>query len=195
MPNVQYVNRSLEHNKEEAIGAPVAGAEEQFADGFVKGSALRSQRTTLGAAGKTVRALSRAPDPVASRVWRLAADIAVSCPEIGLSLGSDDDAISHLPDGVFLFEFVKYFVRQPARAFAGLCKTSANARHGVEVARDFLVCAGVEEHGLGFAIHGKHQRTPRFLHALHQAGRVALERGQRMNVLRHINHGAIIASF
>ena len=111
MPNVQYVNRSLEHNKEEAIGAPVAGAEEQFADGFVKGSALRSQRTTLGAAGKTVRTLARAPCPVESRAGRLAADISVSCPEIGLGLGSEDDAISHLPDGIFLFQFVKHFVR------------------------------------------------------------------------------------
>jgi len=195
MPNVQYVNRSLEHNKEEAIGAAVARTEKQFADGFIKGSALRSQRTTLRAACKTVRALASAPDPVASCAWRLAADIAVSRPEIGLSLGSEDDAVSHLPDRVFLFQFVKYFVRQPARAFAGLCKTPANARHGVEVARDFLVCAGVEEHGLGFAIHGKHERTSRFLHTLHQAGGVPLERCQRMNVLGHIDHDAIVALF
>ena len=111
MPNVQYVNRSLEHNKEEAIGAPVAGAEEQFADGFLKGSALGSKGTTLRALSKTLRAPPRAPDPVASRARRLAADIAVSCPEIGLGLGSEDDAVSHLPDGVFLFQFVKHVIR------------------------------------------------------------------------------------
>jgi hypothetical protein len=195
MPNVHYVNRLIEHNEEEAIGAAVARAKKQFADGLVKGSALGSKRTTLRETGKTVRTSPSAPDPIASRAGRLAADIAVSCPEIGLGLGSKDDAVSHLPDGVFLFQFFKYFVRQSARAFAGLGETSSNACHGVEVARDFLVCARIEEYGLSFAIHGKHQGTARFLHVLHQAGRVALECRQRMNVLRHINHGVIVAFF
>ena len=144
MPNVQYVNRLIEHNEEEAIGAPVARAEKQFADRFVKRRALGSKRTTLRAVGETLRAPPRAPDPVASRPRRLAADIAVSCPEIGLGLGSEEDAVSHLPDGVFLFQFVKHCIRQPARAFVGLSETSPNARYGVKVARDFLVCAGVE---------------------------------------------------
>ena len=36
MPNVQYVNRLVEHNKKETIGATVARAEKQFADGLVK---------------------------------------------------------------------------------------------------------------------------------------------------------------
>ena len=36
MPNVQYVNRFIKHNKEETISAAVARAEKQFADGLVK---------------------------------------------------------------------------------------------------------------------------------------------------------------
>jgi hypothetical protein len=32
MPNVQYVDRLIKHNKQETIGAAVARAEKQFAD-------------------------------------------------------------------------------------------------------------------------------------------------------------------
>ena len=36
MPNVQYVNRLIEHNKEETIGAPVARTKKQFTNRFLK---------------------------------------------------------------------------------------------------------------------------------------------------------------
>jgi hypothetical protein len=131
MPNMQYVNRLIEQNEEEAIGAPVARAEEQFADGLVKGSAFGSKRATLWAAGKTLRAPARAPDPVASRTWRLAVNIAVGRAEIGFGLGSEDDAVCHLPNRVSLFQFIEYFIRRPSLAFVGLGKTLANAGHGI----------------------------------------------------------------
>ena len=38
-----------------------------------------------------------------------------------------------------MFQFAKYFIRQPARAFVGLDESSANTSHGLRGARDFLV--------------------------------------------------------
>jgi hypothetical protein len=70
---------------------------------------------------KTLRGLACAPDPFARRTGRLAADIAIGCPEIALGRGSDDDAVSHLPDRVFAFQFVKHLVCRPACALASLC--------------------------------------------------------------------------
>src|ERR1700674_3780753 len=147
MPNVEYVNRFIKHNKEETICATVARAEKQFADGLVKRSALGSKRTTLGSAGKTFRALTRPPDPVARRTGRLAANIAIGRPEIALSRGSNDDAVSHLSDRVFPFQFVKHLIRRPARAFARLSKTSADARHGIQLTGHLLIGRRIEQHG------------------------------------------------
>jgi hypothetical protein len=82
-------------------------------------------------------------------------------------------ATRHLPVRVSPLKVVKNFIRRPPRAFESLGKTSAYARYGVEMVCDFLIRAGIEEHGLGFALHGKHQRASGFLHALHHRARVA----------------------
>ena len=95
MPNVQYVNRLIEYHEEETIGPAVACAENQFPNKFRERRALGSQRTTLGVASETLRASTRVPDPVAGRTRGLAADVTIVCSEIGLSLGSDDDAVNH----------------------------------------------------------------------------------------------------
>ena len=96
MPNVQYVNRLVEYNEEEPIGSAVPAAEKQFTNGFAKRSAFWGQGTTLRAARKTLRTPTRAANPIAGRTRRLAAYVAISCSEIGLGLGSDDNAVIHL---------------------------------------------------------------------------------------------------
>jgi hypothetical protein len=49
-----------------------------------------------------------------------------------------------------------------------LGETSANTRHSFEVARDFLVCAWIVKHDLGFIIYGGRQGTAGFLDTVHQ---------------------------
>lgn len=78
---------------------------------------------------KTLRSLTCPANPVARRTRSLASDVAISGPEIALGRGSDYDAVSHLPDRVFLFQFAKHLIHGPALALARLSKASTNARH------------------------------------------------------------------
>src|SRR5208337_495626 len=77
--HAEYVNRFLlrKYHKQKTIGAAVARAEKQFADGLIERCALGGQRTPLGVACESLCSLACAPDPVARRAGCLAADIAV----------------------------------------------------------------------------------------------------------------------
>jgi hypothetical protein len=51
MPDMHHINTSIEDYEKEAIRSSIASAEQQFTDGLVKGSALRSKGASFGAAG------------------------------------------------------------------------------------------------------------------------------------------------
>jgi hypothetical protein len=49
--------------------------------------------------GKTTHALPRTANPLSRRMRRLAANVAIRCPEISLRLGREDHTVSHLSAG------------------------------------------------------------------------------------------------
>src|SRR5208337_1194202 len=92
-------------------------------------------------------------------------------------------------------QLVKHLICRTALASPGLCQSASDARHDVQLAGHLLIGLGIEHDSLGLTFHGKHQRTPGFLHLLHQTRGITLEGCQGMNVLGDIDHDAIIASY
>src|SRR5277367_6821799 len=105
-------------------------------------SALRTPRQTL-------RTLACPLNPLPRRNRRLPADIAISCPEIALGCGRDNDPVNHLADRVFAFQFVKHFIGRPSRPFVRLSQPATDARYRVQLTSYLLISGSIQQHGLG----------------------------------------------
>src|SRR5207249_9545321 len=134
--------------------------------------------------GETLDTLASVLDPLAGCARRMPANVAIgrrSASASGVRI------TRYARRSGFALEFGQYVIRFAPFALSRLGKAAAYARHRIEVIGYFLVSCGIEEHGLGFAVYGEHKRPPSFPHVLHQSRGVALERGERVDILRHVN--------
>src|SRR5580700_1937934 len=92
---MQDVHGLTEDREKKAVGASVACSEQQLADRFVEGTALRGQRAAVGVMGKSPDTLARPSNPLASGARGLLANVAVDSAEIGVSFGSENYPVSH----------------------------------------------------------------------------------------------------
>jgi hypothetical protein len=73
-----------------------------------------------------------------------------------------------------------------------LRQTPANSSDHIEVLGYLLVNDWIKYYGFRFSVDGKHKRPPRLFHALHQVGRIAFERCERVDVLGYIDHSPML---